>query len=72
MLFSSRRADMRWAAVVSSSGMGLPSAVDGTREVDEVLAGWEKKKGSEWRLDLEGPSTGAVLGCGEGAGGGWL
>ena len=45
---------MRWAAVSLSRGIGLPSAVDGTKEVEEVFD-WKrggKEKGSEWRLDL--------------------
>lgn len=47
---------MRWAAVESSRGIGLPSA--GIREVEEEFAGCEKRggkvKGREDRLYLEG------------------
>lgn len=49
---------MRWAAVVSSSGIGLPSAVEGMREADEEFGGWKKSggkaKGRECLLLFEG------------------
>ena len=44
-MFSWRRAEVRWAAVVSSRGMGLPSAVEGTREVEDEFVGWKKRGG---------------------------
>lgn len=40
MLFNSRRAEVRLSTVESSTGMGLPSAVEGTRLVDDGL-GWK-------------------------------
>lgn len=42
-------------AVESSTGIGLPSAVEGTRLAEEVLD-WKsggKEKGREWRWDLD-------------------
>jgi len=58
VLFSSRRAEVRWAAVVSSRGIGLPSAVEGTREVEDEFGGWKrsggKAKGRECLLLFEG------------------
>lgn len=52
LLFSSRRAEVRWAAVLSSRGIGLPSAVDETSEVTEVLLlSWKKGK-EKGRVDL--------------------
>lgn len=43
---------MRWAAVLSSRGMGFPSAVEGISEVEDVL-GWKsggKEKVKESRV----------------------
>lgn len=55
LMLSSRRADMRWAAVPSSRGIGRPSA--GTRDVEEEFAGWENRggnaKGKECLRDLD-------------------
>lgn len=57
MLFSSRRAEVRCAAVLSSRGIGLPSA--GTSEGVEEFVGCEKRggkeKGSELRRELYAP-----------------
>lgn len=44
----SRRADVREAAVLSSTGMGLPSAVDAASDVDDVF-GWKSGKANEER-----------------------
>lgn len=64
MLFSSRRVDMRWAAVPLSRGIGRPSA--GTNDVDEEFAGWEKRggkaKGRECLRDLGGRCEGGGRG----------
>jgi hypothetical protein len=47
VLFRCRRADVRFAVLLSSTGMALPSAVEGARDVDERLAGPEYSVGKE-------------------------
>jgi hypothetical protein len=47
VLFSFCKADVRWAAVASASGTGLPSAVDGATEVEGALLRWKKTGGKE-------------------------
>ncbi len=64
LLLISRRADVRWAAVSSSTGIGLPSAVDGTSEVDEALLGPKKRGGKEKGRGLCLPSLGCLGGGG--------
>jgi hypothetical protein len=54
LLFSSRRAEVRWAAVLSSRGIGFPSATDGTREATEVLFDWKSRGKEKGRWDLLG------------------
>lgn len=48
MELSSRRAEVRCSAVELSTGIGLPSAVEGTRLVDEVLD-WKRGGKENWR-----------------------
>ena len=69
---SSRRADVLFSAVVSSTGMGLPSAVDGASDAEEAL-GWNrggKAKGIEWRRDLGARVDADVEAADLGGGGG--
>lgn len=51
------RAEVRWAVVVLSKGMGLPSAVDEARDVEDVFAwkrgGKGKETGNELLLHLD-------------------
>lgn len=55
-MLSSRRAEVRCAAVPSSRGIGLPSAVDDTRDVEDALLGPKKKGGREKGRALRLPS----------------
>jgi hypothetical protein len=68
VLFSFWRAEVRWAAVLLSSGIGLPSAVEGASEVDDVFSwksgGKGKGSGKEALLGWEAGSAGEGPGVG--------
>lgn len=69
VLFSFCKAEVRWAAVVSARGTGLPSAVERATDADGALLRWKKTGENEMgrNVDLglgEVPGDGAAVGDG--------